>query len=236
MKICGIQKTTLLDYPGKLACTVFTGGCNFACPYCHNASLVVDGDDQEAMTNEAFFAFLEKRKGVLDGICITGGEPLIHEDLGDFIRRIKDQGFLVKLDTNGSFPDRMKRLVQAGLVDYVAMDIKHAPGRYGLAAGRESVNMDRIKASVNYLMTGPVDFEFRTTAVKGIHQVEDFEVIGQWIEGTDKYFIQNFENSGDIIAARTRENVEFQGFPPGDIQEILEKIRHHVPKAKARGI
>lgn len=236
MKICGIQKLTLLDYPSKTACTVFTGGCNFRCPFCHNASLVVDTDFDEAMTNDEFFSFLRKRKGVLDGVCITGGEPLIHNDVEDFIREIKSLGYLVKLDTNGSFPDKLKRLVESGIVDYVAMDIKNSKENYFLASGTQDIDISKIEESVEFLKEKTVDYEFRTTAVKGIHTENDFNNIAMWISSDSKYFIQNYIDSGDTIDGRTHINPSFSGFSKEEIEHFREIVRHFVPLVEIRGI
>lgn len=236
MKICGLQKTTLLDYPQKTACTVFTGGCNFSCPFCHNASLVVDNDFEEVITLDEFFAFLKKRKGVLDGVCITGGEPLIQKDIEDFIRKIKDEGYLVKLDTNGSFPKKLKSLVNNGLVDYVAMDIKNSPENYAKASGLPSLDIDKINESITFLMENHVDYEFRTTAVKGIHTENDFIEIAKWIKGEEKYFIQNFIDSGDTILSRNSKSCSFIGFSKEEMDSFKNKISQFVKNVKIRGV
>lgn len=236
MKICGLQKTTLLDFPQKTACTVFTGGCNFSCPYCHNASLVIDNDFEEAISEEEFFAFLKKRKGILDGVCITGGEPLIQKDIEEFMCKIKNKGYLVKLDTNGSFPQRLKSLVKSGLVDYVAMDIKNSPKNYEVAVGIPYIDIKKINDSINFLMENCIDFEFRTTAVKGIHTQNDFEKIGKWIKGEEKYFIQNFIDSGDTIFSRISENYAFSGFSQEEMNGFVKIVRHYVPNSKMRGL
>ena len=160
---------TLLDYPGKVACTVFLSGCNFRCPFCHNAGLVLSPCAQDLIPEERFFAFLQKRKGILDGVCITGGEPCLQPDLADFIRRIREGGFAVKLDTNGSFPDVLQVLLQQGLLDYVAMDVKNAPARYAETCGVPGFDPAPVERSVRLLQQSGVPFELRTTVVAGLH-------------------------------------------------------------------
>ncbi len=194
----GFQKLTLLDFPGKVACTVFTKGCNFYCPFCHNANLVNLGLEQD-ITEEEVLSYLKKRIGILEGICITGGEPLLHPDLPDFIQKVKDLGYAIKLDTNGSFPDKLQYLVKSGLIDYVAMDIKNSLDKYPLTAGCESLNLDLINQSIDFLMSDAVDYEFRTTVVEELHTISDIASIGTRIQGAKKYFLQNFVDSGNII-------------------------------------
>lgn len=230
MRIQGLQKLTLLDFPEKVACTVFTAGCNFRCPFCHNASLVVDIPPVGEITEEEFLAFLKKRQGVLDGVCVTGGEPLLQPEIEEFIRKVKELGYAVKLDTNGSFPEKLKALVGNGLVDYVAMDIKNCMEDYALTAGVHSLDIEAIKESVSYLKEGRVPFEFRTTVVKGYHNKENFERIGQWLEGTEKYFLQNFVDSGDLIGKDTK------GCSEEEMKEFLQVVQKYVPGAELRGI
>ena len=196
MVLSGLQKLTLLDFPGRIAATVFTRGCNMRCPFCHNASLVVG--DSDIIFEEDFFAFLESRRGRLGGVCISGGEPTLQPDLVDFIKRIKDMGFEVKLDTNGTNPKLLSLLIDEGLVDYVAMDIKSSPERYGAVCGR-SVDMEKIKKSIDILMQGKIDYEFRTTVAKPLFSTEDFVEIGRMIKGAKRYYLQGFLDSGDII-------------------------------------
>ena len=229
MRIQGLQKLTLLDYPEKMACTVFTAGCNFRCPFCHNASLVVDIPAEEEMTEEAFFRFLEKRKGILEGVCITGGEPLLQPDIDKFIIRIKEMGYPVKLDTNGSYPDKLKDLVLNKLIDYVAMDIKNAIDEYAVTAGTDERYLEAIKESVSYLKSNHIPFEFRTTVVKHFHTEEGFEKIGQWIAGVDKYYLQKFKDSGDLINGRV------QGCSDEEMEKFLSLVKKYVPNAKIRG-
>lgn len=227
MLIQGLQKLTLLDYPTKLAATVFLGGCNMRCPFCHNASLVVRPSDY-SITEEEFFSFLESRKGRLEAVCVSGGEPTLRPELPSFINRIKEMGFLVKLDTNGTNPKIIRSLVEQGLLDYVAMDIKNSPESYSRTAGI-SVNMDAISESVSYLLSGKVDYEFRTTVVKGYHTKADFESIGRWISGARAYFIQTFKDSGDIIEKGLEKPCEIEVFG------FLEAVKPYVPNAQIRG-
>ncbi len=201
MKINGFQKMTLLDYPGKVACTLFTAGCNFRCGFCHNASLVTHIDSSADYSTEEILKFLEKRQGLLDGVCITGGEPLLQPDIDEFIKQIKALGYSVKLDTNGSFPEKLISLVEKGLIDYVAMDIKNSKQKYALTAGVADLDITPIEQSVEYLKKGNVDFEFRTTVVREFHTADDIKAIGEWIKGAPRYFLQNFVDSGDLICA-----------------------------------
>ena len=226
MLIGGLQKLTLIDYPGKVACTLFTYGCNFRCPFCHNARLV--SDEPDLIPEEEFFAFLKKRQGMLDGVGITGGEPLLQKDMVPFLEKIRTLGYAVKLDTNGSFPDRLKEVVRAGLVDYVAMDIKNAPKLYAFTTGCD-VNVDAIRESVDYLKSGAVPYEFRTTIVKGHHEEASMREIGEWIRGTEKYFLQNFVDSGHLIG-------EAEGLTEEEMRRMLSIVREYVPTAEIRGL
>ena len=198
--IKGLQKLTLLDFPGVISATVFLGGCNLRCPFCHNASLVLPEKFGETMSDEEFFAFLDSRKGKICGVCISGGEPTLYPHIEEFILKIKERGFLVKLDTNGTRPEVLKRLVNKGLLDYVAMDIKNSPFRYGETVGIEDFDILGVAESTAFLMEGKVDFEFRTTVVKELHTIEDIENIGKWLEGEEKFFLQTFKDSGDLIS------------------------------------
>lgn len=200
MKISAIQKLTLLDYPGHVACTVFTPGCNFRCPFCHNATLVLPEMQQIGMTCEEVLDFLKKRTGILDGVCLTGGEPLLQNGVDDFLRKVKDLGFSVKLDTNGSFPDRLEKLITDGLVDRVAMDVKNSPERYGLTIGLPDFDIAPVERSKELLMGGSVEYEFRTTVVKGLHTAESLADAAKWIRGAKDYYLQQFRDSGNLIA------------------------------------
>jgi pyruvate formate lyase activating enzyme len=230
MRVQGLQKLTLLDFPDRVACTVFTAGCNFRCPFCHNASLVTHIPEQADTDEETFFRFLKKRQGILDGVCVTGGEPLLQPDIELFLRRIKDLGYAVKLDTNGSFPEKLQHLVQAGLVDYVAMDIKNAPGYYGETIGMDNRYDEAIAQSVSFLLKGYVDYEFRTTVTKNYHTEARFEEIGQWIQGAKRYYIQWFVDSGDLI----EQNIE--GVSKEEMELFLKKVKPFIPSAELRGV
>ena len=232
MIIAGLQRLTLLDFPEHVACTVFTWGCNFRCPFCHNSALVlpdkVRGEDM--MDTEEFFAFLEKRKGRLDGVAITGGEPLIQQDIKEFMRRIRSMGFLVKLDTNGSFPDRLREILDEGLADYVAMDIKSDLEGYGTAIGVPDAPTDKILQSIRILKESGVPFEFRTTVMDELHDENVFEGIGKLIEGADRYFLQMFEDSGELI-----EEGRFHAPSEEKMQRLLAVARKWIPNAQIRG-
>ena len=193
MLICGLQKLSLLDYPGKLAATIFTGGCNLRCPFCHNALLVTRVSESPVISEEELFTFLNNRAGKLDGVCITGGEPLLQKDLESFILKIKDLGFLVKLDTNGCFPDRLRMLLDKGIIDYVAMDIKNSPEKYALTVGIEGFDPAPVFESAKLLMNGSTPYEFRTTLAEGLHTAEDMEKIGELLHGANQYFLQRIE-------------------------------------------
>lgn len=230
MIIQGLQKLTLLDYPGKVACTIFTAGCNFRCPFCHNASLVIDTLANETIPEEEIFRFLTKRQGILDGVCISGGEPLIQDGIEEFIRQIKEMGYDVKLDTNGSFPDKLIRLVEAGLIDYVAMDIKNSQEHYGRTIGIEDYDIRDVHRSVKYLMSGKVPYEFRTTVVREFHQRSDFASIGRWIRGAREYYLQQFVDSGDLIRPG------LHGYNKEIMEQALEVVKKDVESAKLRGL
>lgn len=227
----GIQKLTLLDFPGQVACTLFTRGCNMRCPFCHNASLVVRANEQKTYSNEEILSFLKKRRGVLDGVAITGGEPTLMPGLADFMIQVRALGYKIKLDTNGTRPEVLKSIVRGGLVDYVAMDIKNCREKYGETIGFDaSYDLSPIDESIAFLMEGNVDFEFRTTVSKTYHTEEDIIKIGKWISGDEKYFLQQFKDSGDIIGA------QIEGFDEGTMKSLLDKILPFVPNAQLRGI
>ena len=230
MLLRGLQKTTLLDFPGNVACTVFTGGCNFRCPFCHNASLIENHPSDERLSEENFFAFLEKRRGLTDGVCITGGEPLLQKDIIPFVKRIKEMGYLVKIDTNGSYPDALKALVKEGLVDYVAMDIKNAKSAYSETAGIERDLLPAIEESVAFLKSGSVPYEFRTTVVKGLHTEARMKEIGLWLGDVPRYFIQNFSDAGEVLTDG------LSGFTPSELQALLAAVTPHIPNARVRGL
>lgn len=230
MKIEGLQKLTLIDYPGYVACTVFTHGCNFRCPFCHNAGLVIDKPAEKNSSEEEFWELLKKRKGILEGVVITGGEPLLQQNIEKFAEKIKELGYKIKLDTNGSFPGKLKLMINEGLVDYVAMDIKNSPAKYSLTAGTP-VDLNAVFDSAALLLTGNVPYEFRTTAVNGLHTEEDFIEIGRRIKNAKQYFIQCYKDSGNILSPEnlsspTKEQAE----------QYLHAVKQYVPDARLRGI
>ena len=229
MKIYGLQKTTLVDYPGHVATTLFTGGCNFRCPYCHNGDLVIGLDDIEPYAMEDIFSHLQKRKGVLDGVVISGGEPTLQTDLPDFIRQIKELGYLVKLDTNGTNPAMLRSLVEEGLVDYVAMDIKHSRAKYASISHAADDSLESIAASVDYLKEGHVDYEFRTTLCKELHKETDMTAIGLWLMGAKAYYLQPYKESEQVIQP---------GFHPHDaatVESFVHILSAFIPKVEIRG-
>lgn len=231
MLISGLQKLTLLDYPGKVACTVFTGGCNFRCPFCHNAPLVLPERIAQDTTEQEVLDFLRKRRGVLDGVAVTGGEPLLHKDIGAFLEKVRELGFMIKLDTNGSFPDRLIGLVEAGLVDRVAMDVKNAPALYAHTVGLDRLDMAAVEKSRDFLLSGRIDYEFRTTVVKGLHTRESIEQAAQWIAGAKEYYLQQFKDSGDVL------HIEgLSAFDEAQMRELREAAAKYVPSVELRGL
>ncbi len=230
MKIFGLQKLSLLDFPGKTACTVFTGGCNWRCPFCHNSALVTDLNTVETIDEEEFFAFLKKRKGILDGVAITGGEPLMQPDIIEFIKDIRALGYPIKLDTNGSYPEKLKEVVNLGLVDYVAMDIKNSPESYAETVGINNLDLTAVRESAAFLMSGAVDYEFRTTVVKEFHSAEDFYSIAEWIKGAKKYFLQSFTDSGDIICAGLSAHTK------SELEQFKEILTPYIEYVELRGV
>ncbi len=229
MTIEGLQKLTLLDYPGRTACTVFLAGCNFRCPFCHNFELVAK-PAAPLMTDDELLDYLQKRKGLLDGVAITGGEPLLRKELPELLRKIKTLGYAIKLDTNGSFPARLKALVEEGLIDYVAMDVKNTPARYGETVGFLKLDLAAIEQSIEYLLTDAVDYEFRTTVIEQFHSEEEIETIGQWIKGAKRWFLQRFKPSelvpdGTLTAPSTQK-----------MEELLKIAQKYIPAAELRGV
>ena len=229
MLIHGLQKMTLLDYPNHVACTVFFGGCDFRCPYCHNFELV-DGTMAPIMDDEEFFAFLGKRQGLLDGVAITGGEPLLNRNLPDFIRRIRKLGFAVKLDTNGNHPGELKALLDEGLIDYVAMDVKNSLPRYGETIGVKDFDTAGISESIRVIMDSDTDYEFRTTVVKELHDESSFEAIGKMISGAKHYYLQAF------VERDTVPDKNLSSPDPEDMERYLETVKKYVPNAELRGM
>lgn len=250
MQISGLNKTTLLDYPGCVAATIFTGGCNFRCPFCHNSGLVLTPFKEGIIPVEEVLSFLNKRKNILKGVCITGGEPTLQADLQDFMVRVKEMGYRVKLDTNGYQPETLGDLLEKGLLDYVAMDIKNCADKYAMTAGFYSgqsytadanvnvssgqssrnaeFDLGRIKESVQILLSSRIEYEFRTTVVKELHTVEDIIKIGEWIKGAPAYYLQKFEDSGNVIGKGYHEpdseTLQEMVQVLSDIPELNEKV------------
>lgn len=229
-KIHGFNKLTLLDYPGRLAATIFLGSCNFRCPFCHNAGLVLAPEQEPVIAVDEVLRVLKKRKGILDGVCVTGGEPTLDPGLTELLVQINELGYPIKLDTNGTRPALVKELVRQELVDYVAMDIKNRPEKYGETAGVKVPDLESILQMVEYLKSGVVDYEFRTTIVKELHKKEDIEVIGRWLSGSRRYFLQNYKESEQVIrpvfGSYSREQLE-------NFQQMLLK---YIPQVEIRGI
>ena len=229
MKIHGLQKMTLLDFPGRVACTVFLGGCDMRCPFCHNAELI-DGSAPPVMEEDALLSFLEKRKGLLDCVAFTGGEPLLRDDLDGLFERIQALGYPIKLDTNGTHPDRLARLTGKGLVQYVAMDVKNAPERYAETVGVPDFDLAPVRESVRLLLTGKVPYEFRTTVVAEFHDGESIRGIGEWIRGAERYYLQKFTD---------RDSVPFAGLhapSDGDLRAWVKIAEPFVREAGLRGV
>jgi pyruvate formate lyase activating enzyme len=230
MRLGGLQKLTLLDYPGLVACTVFTVGCNMRCPFCQNASLVSRIEEDQDLSEEEFFAFLKKRQGILDGVCITGGEPTLQPDLPEFIAKIKAMGYKVKLDTNGSFPDKVKEILDSGNVDLVAMDLKNTLERYPETVGVPGFDTSKILESIDIIRNSGVEYEFRTTVVSPLHRPEDFGELAKLVEGSPRYFLQNFVDSGDLVAGEGMKELTEE-----ELSEALANAKGIIPQTKIRG-
>ena len=229
MLIHGLQKMTLLDYPGYVACTVFLSGCDFKCPYCHNFELV-NGTADPIMDEDEFFKFLGKRKGLIDGVCISGGEPLLHKDIDAFIRKIREMGYKIKLDTNGYHPDMLKKLIDEGLLDYIAMDIKNSIAKYSLTVNVPNIDTSIIKKSISIIMHSGVDYEFRTTVAGGLHEVDDFEQIGSLIQNAKAYYLQQF-TMRDTVPCK-----ELYSPSSEDMETFLQVVKKYVDSALLRGV
>lgn len=229
MKIHGLQKMTLLDFPGRVACTVFMGFCDMRCPFCHNFELV-DGSAPAVMTSDELFSFLSKRKGLLDGVAVTGGEPCLNAELPDLLRKIREMGFQTKLDTNGNHPEMLKQILDEGLVDYVAMDVKNCRAKYAETIGLARFDTKNIEKSIELLKNSDIDYEFRTTVVHEFHEDADFEEIGQMIAGAKHYFLQCFTD---------RDSVPFGNLhapSAEDLERYAEIVRKYVTDTQIRGV
>lgn len=227
MIIGGMEKVTLLDYPDKVATIIFTSGCNYKCPFCQNSSLI---KTNTIIEEKEVFDYLEKRKNILDGVCISGGEPLIQKDLKIFIKRVKDMGFKVKLDTNGSFPLKLEELLDENLIDYVAMDIKNDFENYSKTAGLEDVDIQNIKKSIKIIENSNIDYEFRTTIIKEFHNVDNILKICKYIKEESKYYLQNFIDSEDVLQKG------LTGFNKKELTNILNKINKEYSNVEIRNM
>ena len=230
MNIQGFQKTTLLDYPGHVAATVFFGGCNFRCPFCHNGDLVLFPNRPAAFSSEEVLSYLKKRQRILGGVCVTGGEPTLQEELPDFLKDIKELGLAVKLDTNGSRPHVLRELCERGLVDYVAMDIKGAPEKYADICGMPGMDISRIQESVAFLLEGKVEYEFRTTVVRELHEEADFHAIGDLIRYAGAYYLQGYQDSPQVISPG------FSAYTLEELNCFRELLLPYIYKVEIRGV
>ncbi len=236
MKILGLQKLTLLDYPGYVAAIIFLGGCNLRCPFCQNSSLVLTPDSLPEISHDEFMSFLKKRSGILEGVCITGGEPTLHAQLPDLIRDIRNAGYLVKLDTNGSNPEMLQFLLKEGMIDYAAMDIKAGPAHYakvcGLSEEKTADLLEKVDQSVKLLKNSAIPYEFRTTAVRGLHDDSDFLEIREWISGCKYYYLQSFRDCPEVLLP----DHSFSAFSQKEMEHFLELVQLRIPEAALRGI
>ena len=230
MYLCGLQKLAMVDYPGKLAATVFTGGCNLRCPFCHNALLVTRLDETPELGEEAVLSFLATRTKLLDGVVLSGGEPLLQPDAADFLRKIRQMGFAVKLDTNGYRPGVLQGLLKEKLLDYVAMDLKNSREKYALTVGKPDLEIEKLEESVDLLLHSGIVYEFRTTVVKGLHEEEDFAKMGQWIEGAEAYYLQSYRDNENVIKKG------YSAFEKEELESFLQLVKPYVKKAELRGV
>ena len=230
MRFSGFQKLTLLDFPGRAAATAFSPGCNFRCPFCHNARLVLPDGAEESVAPEEILAYLRRRRGLLDGLCLTGGEPTLQADLAGFCREVKSLGLLVKLDTNGSRPDTVRRLIEAGLIDYVAMDVKNGRERYAETAGVPSLDLGPVEESVALLKEGRVDYEFRTTVVSQLHDEASLVSAAEWLRGAKAWYLQQFVDSGGCI----RQGLT--AYSEDALRALLKTVQTILPSARLRGV
>ena len=226
--IGGLQKVTLLDFPGKVACTVFLTGCNLRCPYCHNPDLVLTKDNGKYISEKEFFEFLLSRKGKLDGVCITGGEPTLYPNLTNLIRRIREMGFLVKLDSNGTVPEILKLFLREKLLDYVAIDIKNTPARYAETCGADVI--EQVKKSAALLKNSNIDYEFRTTVCHPFHSPKCMEEIGRWLRNAKRYYIQPFVDSGNLLGSGVSVMTR------SELETLLNAVKSYIPAAELRGV
>ena len=230
MRICGLQKLSMVDYPGKLAATVFTGGCNLRCPFCHNALLVTRLQESPVLDTDDVLAFLASRRGFLDGVVLSGSEPLMQPDSVDFLTQVRELGFLIKVDTNGCYPDVLSEILDKQLADYVAMDIKNSPDKYAQTVGIPNFPLDNVNRSIALLQSSGIDYEFRTTVVREFHTADDIAAIAQWISGAPHYYLQNFEDSGNLISQG------LHGFSLDELQIMADSALKHLKNVQIRGL
>lgn len=230
MKIYGLNKTTLLDYPGKVAATIFLGGCNFRCPFCQNSSLVLNPSAQPEIPVKEVLSFLKKRKGILDGVCITGGEPTLSPDLPELLQEIRTLGYPIKLDTNGTHPDLLKTLTEQNLIQMTAVDIKACPDNYPALCGLVHPELDAVKETVEFLKNGTLDYEFRTTVIRELHSEKDFIEIGQWLTGAKAYYLQAYRDSEEVLQPG------FSSYTRKELEHFREILKRTIPLVKLRGI
>lgn len=230
MRISGLQKLSMVDYPGKLAATVFTGGCDLRCPFCHNAPLVLRVAETPALSQEEVLSFLRTRQGLLDGVVLSGGEPLLQAGAAEFLAAVRSLGFSVKLDTNGCHPEALANILERGLTDYVAMDIKNRREKYAETAGMPGFDLAPVEESVRLLQSSGVDFEFRTTVVREFHTAADIRAIGQWLEGSPRYFLQKFVDSGDLVGTGCH------GLEDAEMRALAETARPWFREVALRGV
>lgn len=229
MRIGGMQKLTLLDYPGNVACLIFTQGCNFRCPFCHNKDLL-GAENKNVISEEEVFSYLEKRKGVLDGVVISGGEPLLQEDIEKFMTSIKSMGYKIKLDTNGSNPSKLKKLIDKGLVDYIAMDVKNEFKSYDETSGVNKIDIENIKESVDLIKSSNISYEFRTTIVKQLHNFEKIKKICNYLGPKARYYIQNYRDCETVLVSG------LEGFSNEELEDLQKKLNVEYPNVKVRGL
>lgn len=234
MKICGVSKLTLLDYPEHIACTIFTGACNFRCPYCHNPELVLHSEECGQIDEKEIYEFLESRKKRLEGICITGGEPTLQKDIITFIKNIKEKGYLVKLDTNGYMPEKLEEIIKSGYIDMVAMDIKNCKSEYAKTVGikEEEFCIAKIEQAVEIIKKSKIKHEFRSTIVKELHTRENIIDIAKWLNGDDMYFLQNFRENEELVCGKSGI---FHSFEENELKDILKDVRVYMSNARVRG-
>lgn len=229
MRICGLQKLSMVDYPGKLAATVFTGGCNLRCPFCHNALLVTRLNESPTLSEDEVLSFLASRRGLLDAMVLSGGEPLMHRDAVDFLEKVRSLGFSIKVDTNGCYPDVLETILNRGLADYVAMDIKNSPEKYAQTVGIPGFSMENVEKPLSLLRSSGIPYELRTTVVRQFHTPEDLRSIGKWLGDVPVYYLQNFEDSGNLIQSG------LTGFSPEELEILAKSAGKHLKNVIIRG-